>query len=244
MNFERVSGEKVHKVVDNSWKTFFARDDFRSPGIRVVTGAPGLAGYRGIYLLRIGEGCTIGVPDEIASVVGRRARGLSPDEVFTREAAAALAGDLAELVLGPSWHGYTDEAGSVKSGPCDARRITEAEAEPLRAAVAEAEWSEGGFGHDFPDVSYGCFEGAELVAAGNMTDFDAKPADVGLVTHPDARGRGYGKRLAGAMMADAFASGIPVLRYRALFTNVASLSVARKLGFVGDGANIAVRLTA
>ena len=74
-----------------------------------------------------------------------------------------------------------------------------------------------------------------------MSDFDGHPADVGLVTHPAHRGRGHGTRLAGAMITDAL-ERTGVVRYRALFTNAASLAIAARLGFVGDGANIAVRL--
>jgi hypothetical protein len=43
-------------------------------------------------------------------------------------------------------------------------------------------------------------------------------------------------------MCAAARPDIPLLRYRALTTNTPSLRVARRLGFVGHGANIAVRL--
>jgi predicted GNAT family acetyltransferase len=73
-----------------------------------------------------------------------------------------------------------------------------------------------------------------------MTDFDGAPADVGPVTRPDARGKGLATAVAASMCAAA-APDIPLLRYRALATNT-SLRVARRLGFVGHGGNIAVRL--
>jgi hypothetical protein len=43
------------------------------------------------------------------------------------------------------------------------------------------------------------------------------------------------------MIADALRT-IPVIRYRALFSNTASIRVADRLGFAADGGNIAVRL--
>ena len=80
------------------------------------------------------------------------------------------------------------------------------------------------------------------LAAGNMTDFAGTPTDVGLVTHPEHRGRGLASRVAGTMLAWAAGEGHELARYRALTTNAASLRVAAKLGFTPLGANVAVRL--
>ena len=74
-----------------------------------------------------------------------------------------------------------------------------------------------------------------------MTDYDGVPAVVGLVTRPDARGNGLATAVAASMGAAA-RPDIPLLRDRALTTNTASLRLARRLGFVRHGANIAVRL--
>jgi len=223
----------IRDVVDSAWAELFGPVDLRSPGVRVIFDPPGLD-YRRIFLLRLGDGCTIGAPSDITIDVA----GMSPDEVFDPDVAGHFADG---LILGPSWHGYLDATSFVKPEPCDARRLQDGPlVDAFKGDIAPDEWSEGGFGHEL-DVAYGCFDGDELVAMGNMTDFAGHPADVGLVTHPKARGKGYGTRLAGAMIADALET-IEVLRYRALFTNLPSMAVARKLGFVGEGANIVVRL--
>ena len=108
--------------------------------------------------------------------------------------------------------------------------------------MREEEWAEGGFEHDDETtLLWGLFDRTGLVVAGNMTDFDGSPTDVGLATHPAHRGKGLGASLASAMVADAFERYV-VARYRALEVNTPSRAVARKLGFVDDGANIAVRL--
>ena len=90
---------------------------------------------------------------------------------------------------------------------------------------------------------YGIEEDGRLSAAGNLTRFRGYPADVGLLTHPAARGRGLAKKIAVQMIGDALpAAGI--IRYRALATNSPSLAIARSLGFAGYGQNLIARLPA
>jgi predicted GNAT family acetyltransferase len=79
------------------------------------------------------------------------------------------------------------------------------------------------------------------VAAGNMTDYRAVLADVGVITHPRFRGRGFAQRLVSHMTQEQLPA-VGVMRYRALQTNLASLAVARSLGFIGRGENLAIRL--
>ncbi len=238
------SGMSVTSTVDALWARIFAMEPavLRAPGVRVVADAPGLGGYQGLWLLRLGEGCTIGAPEHLADEVRDRVRPRTADDVFTPETARELAGEHAGLVFGPSIHAYLDSSTLVRPGPCDARRLgDEAERvlEPLRSAMDPDEWAEGGFDHD--GELWAAFEEGRIVAAGNMTDFFGSECDdVGLATHPDHRGRGLGTRLAGAMI-EAVLPSRPVVRYRALATNLASRAVCRKLGFADDGANIAVR---
>ncbi len=77
-----------------------------------------------------------------------------------------------------------------------------------------------------------------MVAAGNMTDYRAMPADVGVVTHPGFRGRGWARRLVSHMTAEQLPT-VGVVRYRALQTNLPSLAVASSLGFIGRGEDLA-----
>jgi hypothetical protein len=73
--------------------------------------------------------------------------------------------------------------------------------------------------------------------------FRGYPADVGLLTHQAARGRGHAKKVAVQMIDDALpAAGI--IRYRALATKSPSLTIARSLGFAWYGQNLITRLPA
>jgi hypothetical protein len=81
----------------------------------------------------------------------------------------------------------------------------------------------------------GAFSG-RIVAAGNITEWRGLPADVGVLTEGRQRGRGLAGRLVGTMVADVLPS-VGIVRYRALASNIASLSVARRLGFEPNGQN-------
>src|SRR5258706_8974716 len=100
----------MHDSVDKSWHAFLGATEIRSPGVRVVTDAPALAGYRGVYFLRIGDGLVIGAPPDVDLDVASK----TPDELFTREAAAEVLGQRAGLVLGPSRHHYADATTFVR----------------------------------------------------------------------------------------------------------------------------------
>ena len=95
-----------------------------------------------------------------------------------------------------------------------------------------------------PDgVLYGIEEDGRLSAAGNLTRFRGYPVDVGLLTHPAARGRGLARQIAFRTIGDALpAAGI--IRYRALATNSPSLAIARSRASPGDGQNLIARLPA
>jgi len=73
-----------------------------------------------------------------------------------------------------------------------------------------------------------------------MTPFRGLLADVGLITHPDHRGKGLAKAVASRMIMDALPKA-QLIRYRSRTGNAAPRAVALSLGFVGRGENIAVR---
>jgi len=138
-----------------------------------------------------------------------------------------------------SWYGFTDAGHFTPAFPGAGRQLDRGDPllAGLRKACGEAEWAEGGFA-DPDGVLYGIEQGG-LVAAGNLTLFRGYPADVGLLTHPAARGRGLAKKIAGDALP---AAGI--IRYRALAANSPSLAIARSLGFAGYGQNLIARLPA
>jgi hypothetical protein len=216
--------------VDRFWADAFGIEHVHGESVRVVTHAPMFAGYVGIYVLRLGPTVLISAPPSHEAHANEIAGGRDVHDV---------ASSLGWGVLGPSQHAYLHRGDHAAPAVPTTRPVSVEDLEPLRAVVPPEEWSEGGFGHDV-DVVWGSFDGDDIVAAGNLTDFAGVPADIGLVTHPDHRCRGHGLRLTQDMCTEAFAQ-TDVVRYRALTTNNASLAVARRAGFEAYGENVALR---
>lgn len=76
----------------------------------------------------------------------------------------------------------------------------------------------------------GRVESGALCAVSSYIELDRAIADVGILTHPAARGRGHATAVASLVCEVAFARGL-VPQWFALRDNAASLGVARKLGF-------------
>jgi predicted GNAT family acetyltransferase len=72
--------------------------------------------------------------------------------------------------------------------------------------------------------------GGELVAAGRLHDVREQVLSVGVLTHPDHRGHGYGSAVASAMTRYGIESG-RIMLYRTLLSNRASVQIATSLGY-------------
>lgn len=230
-------------AVDAFWADAFGCDRalFGRPGVHVVDGGPWLSDYQGLYFLRLDATLLVHAPSGLRARVKASAGDADAHDLFTRDAAANLAGS-AVLVLGPSRHHYADAV--ARAEPGDAVRELGSDdqdaLDALRHACGNDDWDEGGFG-DLPARRFGIYKGRALIAAGNLTEWRGSFSDVGLVTHPGYRGRGHARAVTRAMTRAALDSA-DVVRYRALTTNAASLAVARREGFLPYGENIAVRL--
>lgn len=221
------------------------------PGAHLVPGGPRLAGFRGVYLASVGPAVLVYCPARLRRRAAALLAAMAPGEVFTAGTCALLAGlagdagqadQASQQVHGPSWHGFTDAVHFTAALPAAGRRLDRADPllAGLRASCADGDWAEGGFA-DPDGIVYGIEQEGRLAAAGNLTPFGGHPADVGLLTHPAARGQGLATRVAVRMISDALpAAGL--VRYRALASNAPSLAIARSLGFAGCGQNLMARL--
>jgi len=214
------------------------------PGGHLVPGGAQLRDFNGVYLAAVRAAVLVYCPGWLQPRAADVLASTAPGQLFTPGTCASICGVEEVRVFGPSWHGFTDAARFTPVAGGAGRRLDRGDPllAGLRKACGEAEWAEGGFAD--PDaVTYGIEEDGCLAAAGNLTSFRGYPADVGLLTRPDARGRGLATRLAVQMVADALpAAGI--IRFRALVTNSPSLAIARSLGFAGCGRNLIARLPA
>jgi predicted GNAT family acetyltransferase len=89
---------------------------------------------------------------------------------------------------------------------------------------------------------FGCLVGGSLVAAGTLAQWRERFWNVGILTHPGHRGRGYGRAVVSAMTRHGLGQGW-LLHYQTLLANIPSVAVARSLGYREHARTIAVRLT-
>ena len=194
------------------------------------------------------ERCIVVVgPDELDAAVDA-VSGLDAREAFREGLLRFLVGPDTQ-VDGPSWHSYVNRRG-FSGAPDAAVDVVNGTNESLNnflAGCEAADVDESGFSPKaMSDKGTGITtfwvlrEGDRVVAAGTMSDWRGYAADVGVLTHPDYRGRGFAGRLVAAMV-DASLPTAGVVRYRALTSNGASLRVARRLGFEPFGQNYRAR---
>jgi len=212
------------------------------PGAHLVAGGARLRSRHGVYLGHIGDVVLVYCPDQLRSRAAAVIAATPPGELFTARSCAAIAGVPERHVIGPSWHGFTDASHFTPACPPGGRRLDRDDPllADLRAACGDDDWADSAMA-DPDGVAYGLEEDGRLAAAGNLTPFRGHPADIGLLTRPDARGRGLATRIAVQMICDALPTA-GIVRYRALITNTPSLAIARSLGFAGCGQNLVARV--
>jgi GNAT superfamily N-acetyltransferase len=238
--------ERVRAAVDAEWETRLGveRSVLRGGGVHVVVA--GLGANDAMSFL-LDETCVVVVPADQVESARLVLAGLEARAAFTPDALKRLLGPDAQ-VDGPSWHTYVD-ARSFRGTPDTSAQPVDGDDTSLLAflnGIDLADRAESGFegassGADRETTRFWILqEDDQVVAAGNMTDWCGRPADVGVLTEPSQRRRGLARRLVGAMVADALPA-VGLVRYRALAPNVASLAVAERLGFERYGQNFRAR---
>jgi RimJ/RimL family protein N-acetyltransferase len=153
---------------------------------------------------------------------------------------AEAAPDLVTSAHGPTVHAYCDDVSTLR--PRDPRvqiappGVRDA-LDRLARSMPVEEWREAGF--DDPGLLFTIMERRAIVAAAHLSPWDGHLADMGFVTRPTARGRGYGTIVASAAARDAVERH-GVARWRARAANAASLGVAGRLGFERYGEHLLI----
>jgi GNAT superfamily N-acetyltransferase len=220
------------------------RAQLARPGTSVVRNGPDLAGYRGVTVVLRPPACVVAVPHDwyelAAGRLGRRPAAAVFDIGLLRE----VFGSAVDRVIGPAWLGYADRSDFTPAPTMGTRPLTDRDLPALRRladACGPTAWEHSGIRPGSASV-FGCHAGGTLAAAGMLEPWGARLLHVGIVTHPAFRGRGYGKAVVSAMTAHGLAAG-GVVQYRTLEANLASVGIARTLGFQRFARTLAVRLT-
>lgn len=220
-----------------------AAEDLHRPGVALRRHAGELADYRGAFLLRWGDACVFSVPAALLAPVRETTQGRDVDEVFdTGFLTRAFDGQL-ERIVGPTFQGCADASDFQPAAERGSRLLTaedDGALSELALACDPEEWEHAGIEHERAPV-YGCFAGQALVAAGTLLAWGPYLRNIGIVTHPAYRGRGYGRAVVSTMTAHVLARGL-VAQYQTLLSNASSVAIAQALGFQQYASTLAVRL--
>lgn len=106
------------------------------------------------------------------------------------------------------------------------------------SGLADAQWA-AALVMDAPGAEGSRAE--EVVAAAGREVWQHLIAQLGLLTHPEHRGRGYGGLIAGVAVEEALADGL-IPQWRSALENEASRRAALRLGFTDAGSQTTVVL--
>jgi len=222
-----------------------AHADLHRPGITLLVNAGDFTTYRGAFLLRWGDACVFTVPAALRQSLQGTIGDRTLDDVFDDGFLARAFGAHCERIIGPAFQGCADASDFRPVAGRGTRLLTSEDDEALAAlelACDPEEWEHAAIA-DGRSPLFGCFAGDELVAAGTLIAWGEHLRNLGIVTHPAYRGRGYGRAVVSALTAHALAQG-HVAQYQTLLSNAGSLAIARALGFHQYATTLAVRLRA
>lgn len=218
----------------------------RGAGIHAQAHGSSLADYHDVYVWLMGQAAIVSAPADLADAVRHAVAGQAfaalGDPAFWR---GALGGRVKRTV-GPSYQGFVD-ASTFRTGPTlGARPLTSADRPALSGFVAACPphaWADSAIALDHDPIFALERDGALIALASAPLDgpVDVGMRSVGVVTLPAWRGQGAGGAVVGALTSHWLARGAP-LRYQTLRANVASVAIARALGYVDVATTLAVRL--
>ncbi len=231
-------------TLDTYWRTFFggAVTNFDTPQTRVVPHA-GMGAYQGIFLFRRRHTLLISVPP---ALIDSHHMHLMTMTVADFDDLATFIARLAipiERLIGPAFSGYTDahtfqpcHTGAVRLLiPRDAAAF-----HSFRMACPAIEWEHGGSAFSEGPLA-GYFRENQLAALAGYELWGRSIAHIAVVTHPQQRGRGYGKGVVSFLSATVLRDNL-IPQYRTLCSNTPSMHLAADLGFVAYAESLAVRL--
>jgi GNAT superfamily N-acetyltransferase len=104
----------------------------------------------------------------------------------------------------------------------------------LEAACKPIEWDHASLAYEDLSSAYGVLDGEKVAAVAHYLVFEGDIASIGVITHPDYRGKGLVTALSVRAIRHALGHGCHVI-YRTMGWNTPAIQVALKLGFTVAG---------
>jgi RimJ/RimL family protein N-acetyltransferase len=237
----------IHRLLDEHWTAVLHVEPevWRDADV-VVASHPEPTHADHVYVIRRQASCVLVVPQALVGATSEVVGEWPTADVCDADFLRSLYGDHVVAINGPYWLGYATPESFRRVDPRGARPLSgeddAARLAALRAAVDEHEALDAGFAvRARRELGIVDADGT-LVCAGTLTPFRGKPANVGVLTHPDHRGRGYGTAMASALTELAFGEGATATQFRLIQDDLAAQHVAAVLGYVEDAVTFEVQL--
>ncbi len=233
------------EVIDRYWSSFFGcpRQTLYGRGT-VVLAHVGLADYRGIFAFLRGESLLVSIPADLLDAVGPRVQRWLPGDLLDEDRLRHDIGYPVERIVGPAFIGYTDATVFEPASRVGVRALGRQDVPALaalRAVCTPLEWEHGGSQLEDRPVM-GVYAEGRLVTVAGYQLWDVVIAHISVITHPQHRGRGYGRAAVSRLTEEVLAGGL-VPQYRTLEANRSSVAIARVLGFEHYATSVAARLS-
>lgn len=238
-----ISADTLRKV-DAYWASYFGCtvEDLNGSSTRVFTHAA-LGSYDGALAFRHGDACIISVPESSPEIERAKLRAAKPAQAFDAAFLAKVFVINSDKVTGPAWVGVADKT-SFKPAKSPARILTAADEAAMRELAegcGETAWKQSKIAVD-RQTNFGLFTGGKLVAASGYLNMGGLLAYIGVITHPDHRGKGHAKSVVTASMTHAIEKGLLPM-WRTLEAHDTAVKLAGAMGFQKYASTLDVQLT-
>ena len=239
--------DKSLQTIDSFWAEYFgcSIDTIRRPGLHVIRRTAKPRDQRGIFVLVNAQAYLISTPPESHDAVQQAvsAPGVATSALIETPFWAALLGSKLEQAVGPTWLAYADNSDFYPADTSSVVQLKSADGhalEALKNACVKAEWENGNI--DLAkQPTFGYFLGDSLVAVAGYEVWSGKIGHIGVVTHPQLRGKGLGKTTVSAAAEHGLKADL-VMQYQTLAANQPSKGIGKSLGFRRYGRTLAVKI--
>lgn len=201
---------------------------FEGTGITVGSSTEGA-----VQLFHTNKAVVVGAPRSLMDLCEQYSAALATIDTETCDDLREWVRDIetVDRVIGPVFYGYTDVEtfDPINSEARILTRSDETAFGTFRKEIPDVEWEHGG-PEFIPERTIGVFANGSLVAIAGYEIWDDLIAHIAVVTHPDHRNEGYGRKVVSRVTDQALIEGF-VPQYRTLDAWASSVALARGLGF-------------
>jgi GNAT superfamily N-acetyltransferase len=143
-------------------------------------------------------------------------------------------------LIGPAFVGYAASVARVGRSAEELPNATAPAFDALRRAASTEEWEHAGLDEHAGPIFVELADG-DVIAAAGYQRIAGELAHIGVLTHPDHRAAGRGRKVVAAAAERAISLGL-MAQYQTLLANTSAIAIARSLGFERFATTIAAHL--